>query len=322
VGQSMSSNLESAKDMLVLLGKSLFTLLEALFFQFIQKPRKNVAGEIVLITGAGSGLGRLLALQFARLGSVLVLWDVNKETNEETLQVAREAGATRVYAYTCDCSQREEVYRVADQVKKEVGDVSILINNAGIVTGKKFLECPDDLMEKSFDVNFKAHLWTYKAFLPAMIANNHGHLVCISSSAGLIGVNGLADYCASKFAALGFAESMFVETFVQNQKGIKTTIVCPFFIKTGMFEGCTTKCPTLLPILDPDYAVRKIIEAILQEKLYVYMPKFLYFTMFLKSMLSKVDKQDTKERTATPCQDKMSTDNHKCATRFGVASKF
>ncbi|XP_059111624.1 epidermal retinol dehydrogenase 2 isoform X2 [Peromyscus eremicus] len=237
----MSSNLESVKDMLVFLGKSLFSILEALFFQLIPKPKKNVAGEIVLITGAGSGLGRLLALQFARLGSVLVLWDVNKEANEETLQVAREAGATRVHAYTCDCSRREDVYRVADQ--------------------------------------------TYKAFLPAMVANNHGHLVCISSSAGLIGVNGLADYCATKFAALGFAESMFVETFAEKQTGIKTTIVCPFFIKTGMFEGCTTKCPTLLPILDPEYAVRKIIEAILQEKLYLYMPKFLYFMMFLKSFL-------------------------------------
>lgn len=281
----MSSNLESAKDMFIFLGKSLFSILEALLFRLISKPKKNVAGEIVLITGAGSGLGRLLALQFARLGAVLVLWDVNKEANEESLQAARDAGATRAHAYTCDCSQREEVYRVADQVKKEVGDVSILINNAGIVTGKKFLDCPDDLMEKSLDVNFKAHLWTYKAFLPAMVANNHGHLVCISSSAGLIGVNGLADYCASKFAAFGFAESMFLETSAQKQNGIKTTIVCPFFIKTGMFEGCTTNCPTLLPILEPEYAVRKIVEAILQEQLYLYMPKFLYFIMFLKSFL-------------------------------------
>ncbi|XP_052031382.1 epidermal retinol dehydrogenase 2 [Apodemus sylvaticus] len=281
----MSHKLESVKNLLVFLGKSLLSILEALLFHVISKPRKNVAGEIVLITGAGSGLGRLLALQFARLGSVLVLWDVNKETNEETHQLARDAGATRVHAYTCDCSRREEVYRVADQVKKEVGDVSILINNAGIVTGRKFLDCPDDLMEKSFDVNFKAHLWMYKAFLPAMIANNHGHLVCISSSAGLVGVNSLSDYCASKFAALGFAESMFIETLAEKQRGIKTTIVCPFFIKTGMFEGCTTKCPTLLPILDPEYAVRKIVDAILQEQLYLYMPKFLYFMMFLKSFL-------------------------------------
>lgn len=112
----MPCNLESAKDLLVFLGKSLLSILEALLSHVISKPRKNVAGEVVLITGAGSGLGRLLALQFARLGSVLVLWDVNKETNEETRQIAQEAGATRVHAYTCDCSQREEVYRVADEV--------------------------------------------------------------------------------------------------------------------------------------------------------------------------------------------------------------
>ncbi|XP_019520068.1 PREDICTED: epidermal retinol dehydrogenase 2-like [Hipposideros armiger] len=281
----MAPSLSSAKELLSFLGKSVFTILETIVFTLIPKPRKNVAGEIILITGAGSGLGRLLALKFAHLGAVLVLWDINKEENEETRKMAQDAGAVRAHAYTCDCSQKEEVYTVADQVKREVGDVSILINNAGIVTGKKFLDCPDELMEKSFDVNFKAHLWTYKAFLPAMIANDHGHLVCISSSAGLIGVNGLADYCASKFAAFGFAESVFVETFVQKKRGIKTTIVCPFFIKTGMFEGCTTSCPSLLPILEPEYAVRKIVDAILQEKLYLYMPRFIYIMVFLKSVL-------------------------------------
>lgn len=112
----MSSCLKSTKELLVFLGKSLFSILEALVFTLIPKPLKNVAGEIVLITGAGSGLGRLLALQFAHLGSVLVLWDISSETNEKTGQMAREAGATRVHVYTCDCSQKEEIYRVADQV--------------------------------------------------------------------------------------------------------------------------------------------------------------------------------------------------------------
>ncbi|XP_036292858.1 epidermal retinol dehydrogenase 2 isoform X2 [Pipistrellus kuhlii] len=237
----MAPNMKSAKKLLVFLGKSVFSLLETAIFTLIPKPRKDVAGEIVLITGAGSGLGRLLALQFARLGAVLVLWDINTEGNEETCKMAQDAGATRAYAYTCDCSRKEEVYRVADQ--------------------------------------------THKAFLPAMIANAHGHLVCIASSAGLVGVNGLADYCASKFAAVGFAESVLMELFAQKIKGIKTTIVCPFFIKTGMFEGCTTGCPSLLPILEPEYVVRKIVDAILQEKVYLYIPRFLYILMFLKSFL-------------------------------------
>ncbi|KAF6101039.1 short chain dehydrogenase/reductase family 16C member 5 [Phyllostomus discolor] len=237
----MAPKMDSATKFLIFLGKSLFALLETLTFTLIPKPRKNVAGEIILVTGAGSGLGRLLALKFARLRAVLVLWDVNEEGNEETRRMAQDEGATRAYAYTCDCSRKEEVYRLADQ--------------------------------------------TYKAFLPAMIANDHGHLVCISSSAGLIGVNGLADYCASKFAAFGFAESIFMELFAQKITGIKTTIVCPFFIKTGMFEGCTTGCPSLLPILEPEYAVRKIVDAILQEKTYLCIPRFIYFMMFLKSIL-------------------------------------
>nr|XP_015095059.1 epidermal retinol dehydrogenase 2 isoform X4 [Vicugna pacos] len=237
----MAPSVNSAKELSIFLAKTIFAFLEAAIFALIPKPLKNVAGEIVLITGAGSGLGRLLAIKFAHLGSVLVLWDINEEGNEETRRMAQEAGATRVHAYTCDCSRKEEVYRVADQ--------------------------------------------TYKAFLPAMIANDHGHLVCISSSAGLIGINQLADYCASKFAAFGFAESIFLETLAQKQNGIKTTIVCPFFIKTGMFEGCTSSCPFLLPILEPEYAVRKIVDAILQEKTYLYMPKFIYFMVFLKSFL-------------------------------------
>lgn len=113
----MPPSMDSTKKLSIFLGKSVFALLEALTFTLIPKPRKNVAGEIVLITGAGSGLGRLLALKFARLGAVLVLWDINKEGNEETCRMAQDTGATRVYAYTCDCSRKEEVYRVADQVK-------------------------------------------------------------------------------------------------------------------------------------------------------------------------------------------------------------
>lgn len=143
----------------ICLGKSLFSILETIIFTSISRPWKNVAGEIILITGAGSGLGRLLALKFASLGAVLVLWDINEENNKETCKMAREAGAPETYAYTCDCSQKEEVYRVADQVRKEVGDIYILINNAGMVTGKTFLNSPDELMEKCLDVNFKAHLW-------------------------------------------------------------------------------------------------------------------------------------------------------------------
>ncbi|XP_078253534.1 epidermal retinol dehydrogenase 2 [Rhinoraja longicauda] len=259
--------------------------LEALVMLVVPARRKDVSGEIVLVTGAGSGIGRLVALRFARLGTALVLWDISAEGNKETERLARDLGASRVHAYLCDCSKRESVYEVADKVKREVGDVSILINNAGIVTGKKFLDSPDDLLEKSMAVNVVAHFWTYKAFLPAMIARNHGHLVSIASLAGFFPVNGLADYCASKFAAIGFAESIALELLVSGKNGIKTTIVCPYFINTGMFDGCSSKWPNLIPILDPNYAARRITDAILREQAYLLMPRSLCFMLAIKNLL-------------------------------------
>ncbi|XP_030070491.1 epidermal retinol dehydrogenase 2 [Microcaecilia unicolor] len=265
---------------------SVYYMLESIFLWFIPIRKKNVAGEIVLITGAGSGIGRLLALDFASRGATLVLWDISREGNEETCRLAKERGAARVHAYICDCSKRQEIYKVADQVKREVGDVSILVNNAGIVTGKKFIDSPDSLVEKTIEVNCMAHFWTCKAFLPAMMASNHGHLVSIASSAGLIGVNGLADYCASKFAAVGFAESLALEMLALGKNGIKTTIVCPYFINTGMFDGCTTKWPNLMPILKSDYAAKKIMDAILKEQVFLVMPRSLYFVFAFKNLMS------------------------------------
>ncbi|NXI00387.1 RDHE2 dehydrogenase, partial [Pachycephala philippinensis] len=262
-----------------------YYLLESLVFLVVPRRKKNVSGEIVLVTGAGSGIGRLLAVKFARLGATLVLWDINQEGLNYTVRLAKENGAGRVHSYICDCSKRQDIYRVADQVKKEVGDVSILINNAGIVTGKRFLDCPDSLIEKTMEVNTMAHFWTSKAFLPAMMAANHGHLVSIASSAGLCGVNQLSDYCASKFAAVGFAESIDMEMRSLRKTGVKTTTVCPYMINTGMFDGVKTKWPHVLPILDPEYVAERIITAVRQNQEMLWIPRIIYVLYFLKSFL-------------------------------------
>ncbi|NXW53225.1 RDHE2 dehydrogenase, partial [Eurystomus gularis] len=269
-------------ETLKVIGLTVYYTLESLLFWIVPRRKKNVSGEIVLITGAGSGIGRLLSLKFADLGATLVLWDINEEGLKETSRLVRENGAVRVHSYICDCSKRQDIYRVADRVKKEVGDVSILVNNAGIVTGKKFIDSPDALVEKTMEVNMMAHFWTYKAFLPAMMASNHGHLVSIASAAGLTGVNCLSDYCASKFAAIGFAESVALEMSDLGKTGVKTTIVCPFFIKTGMFDGCTVKWPNVLPELEPEYVAEKIITAIRQDREVLLIPRILYLFQALK----------------------------------------
>uniref|UniRef100_A0A8D2CRW9 Short-chain dehydrogenase/reductase family 16C member 6 n=1 Tax=Sciurus vulgaris TaxID=55149 RepID=A0A8D2CRW9_SCIVU len=278
----MHFNMNVMMDTAIFLGKFLYYFLESVAFKIIPRRKKDVAGDIVLITGAGSGLGRHLAIHFACTGATLVLWDINQESNMETCRLAKEKGGVKVFAYKCDCSNRQEVYRLADQVRKEVGDVSILINNAGIVTGKPFLDIPDHMVERSFHVNVISHFWTCKAFLPAMLQANHGHLVFISSIAGMVATGKLSAYSASKFASFGFAESLFLEFTLSYKTKIKSTIVCPYFIKTGMFEGCTTKYSFLLPLLEQEYVAQKIFNAILEEQVYLLIPKFTYFAVILK----------------------------------------
>ncbi|XP_077208473.1 epidermal retinol dehydrogenase 2-like isoform X3 [Paroedura picta] len=263
----ISSILETLKFILLLI----YYYLEAFIMKFCQAP-KTVAGEIVLITGSANGIGKQMALNFAQLGAILVLWDIDEEGNKETAALAEKKGALAVYTYKCDCGKREEIYAVADQVKKEVGDVNILINNAGILNGKNFIDLQDSEMEEILNVNTKAHFWTCKAFLPAMINCNHGHVVSMSSSGALIGANKLSDYCASKWAVTGFLESVAFELQAAGKKGIKTTIVFPYFVDTEMIPGVQTTRPCLLPILDVEYVGKTIVDAILRDKFYLLIP--------------------------------------------------
>ncbi|XP_052765069.1 epidermal retinol dehydrogenase 2-like isoform X2 [Mya arenaria] len=278
--------MEHVRDVLVMLAQVLYYWLVAIVRAILPASiqGKDISGETVLITGAGSGIGRLMAERFAKLKCRLVLWDVNDKGNEETASICKGYGVS-VDTYTINLCDREAIYKLADKVKTDVGKIDILVNNAGIVTGKKFLDCPDKMIDLTMQVNIMAHFWTVKAFLPDMMTRNHGHIVNIASSAGLIGVTGLADYCASKFAAVGFDESLRFELMAQGKTGINTTVVCPFFINTGMFEGAKTRFPFLLPILEPAYVADKIVEAVLCNQTLLALPRILYVFFAIKGFI-------------------------------------
>lgn len=283
--------MEQIVDFVVLLVKILWiSIVESIkaFLPIGVLPRKSVQGDVVLITGSGSGLGRLMSIEFGRLGCTLVLWDINEEWNNDTKTILEKEGIT-AHAYTVDLSDRLSINETAKKVLSDVGRVDILINNAGIVTGKKLFECPDELMEKTMAVNTTAHFYTAKNFLPGMIERNHGHVITVASMAGKSGVAGLVDYCASKHGAVGFHESVTAELRHLKKDGVKSTCVCPFYIDTGMFHGVVTKSPTLLPILEPEYVVENIMEATLTNREYVMMPRFCYLSVFVSSFMpSKV----------------------------------
>lgn len=249
---------------------------------------KDVSSEIVLITGAASGIGKLLALKFARLGAKVVLLDVNAAAVEQAAsEVAKEAAGGKsegISHFVGDLSDRVSTYEALEKVKQQVGDVSILVNNAGIVTGKKLLDASDKAIDLTMRVNTDAHFWTIKSVLPSMLAKNSGHIVTLSSSAALGGVPGLVDYCASKYGALGTNESLRAELMKTSKTGVKTTCVCPFFIKTGMFLGAKSKFPRLTPLLEPEDVAERIMQAIRCNQELLVMP-FSMNLAFLAKLL-------------------------------------
>jgi all-trans-retinol dehydrogenase (NAD+) len=225
----------------------------------------SFAGSRVLVTGGASGLGRRFALGIARRGGSLVLWDRNGEGLARVAGEVEALGA-RPVVDVVDVSRREEVYAARSRVQEPV---DILINNAGVVSGRGVLEVPDESVERTFAVNTLALFWTVKAFLPGMIERKRGHVVTIASAAGLIGVPKLSDYGASKWAAVGFDESLRME-LRKLAPFVRTTVICPFYIRTGLFEGARSRFSWLLPILGEEEAAERILRAIERdEKKYV-----------------------------------------------------
>ncbi|XP_026866864.1 retinol dehydrogenase 10-B isoform X1 [Electrophorus electricus] len=272
----------------------------------IKPEEKSVEGQVCVITGGGSGLGRLFAAEFARRRATLVLWDVNRRANEETAELVRDIYREmvppkgfrnsvgelqlfqpQVYTYVCDVSKRESVYSTAEKVRREVGNVTFLINNAGVVSGHHLLECPDELIEKTMMVNCHAHFWTTKAFLPKMLELNQGHIVTVASSLGLFSTAGVEDYCASKFGAIGFHESLSHELKAASKDGIKMTLVCPFLVDTGMFKGCKIRkeMAPFFPPLKAEYCVERAMRAILTDQPMVCTPRTMYVVTFMKTVL-------------------------------------
>uniref|UniRef100_A0A8C6X5D5 Estradiol 17-beta-dehydrogenase 11 n=1 Tax=Naja naja TaxID=35670 RepID=A0A8C6X5D5_NAJNA len=212
-----------------------YCYIEALVKCFIPVKRKSVAGEIVLVTGAASGIGRLIAFEFAKQRSRLVLWDINKSGIKETAEDCRKLGV-EAYPYVVDCSLRGN------------------------------LQC---CIFFSFWSYVKPSLQTIKAFLPAMMKNNHGHIVSVASFGGLVSTPFLVSYCSSKFANLGLHKGFTKELSTLGKDGIKTTCLCPCFISTPLVENPRSR---IIPVLKPEAVAKRLMDGILCNQKQIIMP--------------------------------------------------
>jgi all-trans-retinol dehydrogenase (NAD+) len=242
----------------------------------------DLRDQHVLVTGAASGLGRLMAERFAAHGARLILWDLNAPALAAVAAALSPAGRV-LGTHVCNVADRAAVRREAEAVLARHGHVDVLVNNAGVVSGKPLLEIADEDIERTFAVNALALFWTTRAFLPSMIGRGRGHVVTIASAGGLVGTARLTDYCASKFAAVGFDESLRLE-LARLGAPVRTTVVCPFYVSTGMFAGVRTRFPRLLPILQPGYVADHIVDAVRRDRRRLVLPRFVH-AVFLARVL-------------------------------------
>ncbi|NEW39942.1 SDR family NAD(P)-dependent oxidoreductase [Nocardia cyriacigeorgica] len=217
----------------------------------------TVAGKKVLVTGAAMGLGKLFAERAVREGAAaVVLWDINEAALKDTAAELTAIGGT-VHHYVVDVSAPAAIAESAAAVRTEVGDViDILINNAGIVRGNTyFWETTDRAdIDKTMAINSLAPMYVTLEFLPAMVAGSgEARVLTIASSAGLVSNPRMSVYAASKWAALGWSDSVRIELEQAGHDHVKVTTVCPTYIDTGMFDGA--KGFLFTPILKQDEVV-------------------------------------------------------------------
>ena len=194
--------------------------------------RKFVDKRIV-ITGAGSGLGRAISLRFARERWRVAVADINAERAEETLVMVRSAGADG-FVQRCDVGRDEDFDALADRVKKEWGGLDVLVNNAGIATAGTVVATPPADWDAIINVNLLGVVRGCRTFVPMLISQHRGHVVNIASFAAIASPPGMASYNVVKAGVVSLSESLRAEVF---DEGVDVTVACPAFFRTNLLES-------------------------------------------------------------------------------------
>lgn len=194
---------------------------------------RSLNGRVAVITGAGSGMGRSMALRLAEDTAKIAIWDINGEGAEETARMVREAGGTAI-AITVDCSDRDAIKAAADRTRAELGKVAILVNNAGIAPFDNFLDISPELLERVFRINMFGPFWVTQELVPDMIEAKWGRIINITSSSVQSGSPMQTHYTSSKGAMLGLTKCLAAAL---GEHGITANMIPPGSIDTPMLRS-------------------------------------------------------------------------------------
>ena len=215
-----------------------------------------IKDRIAVVTGAASGIGRALALRFAREGAKLVVCsDLNGEGAKAT---AAEAGGI---AYQTDVSREADIARLIEEVEAGHGPIDLFCSNAGVGFGGG-PEVANDQWQAIWDINVMAHVWAARHLAPRMVSRGGGYLVNTASAAGLLSQIGSAPYAVTKHAAVGLAEWLAI---TYGDQGIKVSVLCPQAVRTAMTAGNPDGVASVDGMIEPEDVAEACVRAIEAE---------------------------------------------------------
>jgi NAD(P)-dependent dehydrogenase (short-subunit alcohol dehydrogenase family) len=250
---------------------------------------KSVEGRVVLVTGAAMGMGRLFAERAVGEGArSVVLWDIDEAALQQTVDDLA-GGDCEIFGHALDVADLDSVRDAAEAVLDQVGAVEVLVNNAGVVRGNNYFWETDSVYDTTvtIGVNTLAPMYVTREFLPAMIEQATAGVECrllnLASAAGFTPNPRMAAYAGSKWAVIGWSDSVRLELGQAGIDKVQVTTVCPFYVNTGMFEGA--KSVPFIPILEPDNVVDESWKGMCAGQAFVILPRTVVLSEMLKGLV-------------------------------------
>ncbi len=245
----------------------------------------NLAGKVVVVTGGANGIGRAMALRFAAEGARgVVIADLDADGAAAVAARIDEERTGVVLSVACDVGVDAEVARLIADVERAFGPVNLFCANAGVAIGTG-PDTPDEVWERAFNVNVKAHIYAARHLLPGWLERGDGYFLSTASAAGLLTQIGSAPYAVTKHAAVAFAEWLAV---TYGDRGVRVSLLCPMGVNTNMLhadapsamEAASLAAVTSAgPVLEPEQ-VADIVVAGLADERFLILPHPEVFTFF------------------------------------------
>ncbi|RVE47785.1 hypothetical protein evm_007540 [Chilo suppressalis] len=266
---------------------AIYAVLQATYELFRPPPLKSVRLETALVIGSGRGVGREIAIQLAKLGAIVICVDKNKRNNQETVDLVKRKGGSAL-SYIYDITSKENVETLALQIKKDLGAVTMLFYCCGIPSPRSLLTQPPLDIHETLDLTLTSYFWLIDQFIPDMKAKNHGHVVALTSVAGLSYIKDQMPLSVAQFAVQGLAESLMEDLRINKTDGVHVTLIhiYPFIVNDDSTD-LRLRIPSYFGTITSSQAAASILESVRRNYPEASVPKHLLYLGHLLRVLPR-----------------------------------